>query len=293
MICNRNVVLVLLLLLVTVHSLSAQSRRKRRPNSAAGTETTQWWIGFKAGTNFSKAAAEESYEFFSFTQEPQNYKGKQYEGFSTPGTQFGFIVSYEFMQGLSVNIMPSYVTYNYVYSNEYGWYSDTVADKSIEQKYTITNELQYVDIPLTFKYELTRTKLKPYVQIGGFYGVLTNAIKTADITSVDQASGGVQNQQVEVSSVSNDAKDDYLSNNYGLLAGGGFTYNVGNARVGLEVNYRLGMNTITNTNNRYNDDYLLTGLYDVMDDVKMDNLEISVNLYIPLKFITSKDYRPL
>ena len=236
---NQTLILLTVVLMGFHTVCEAQAKRgKRRPNSAAGTETTQWWIGFKAGTNFSSATPGDQYDFFSFVTEPQNYEGKQYEGFSRSGSQFGFIISFEFLPGLSANFMPAYCTYNYRYSNTYSWISTEEADKSLTKTYTINNQLQYVDLPLTFKYELTKTKLKPYIQAGGFYGIRTNAIKEADITAIDQASGGEQNLQVDVDKVSNNADDYFVKNNYGFLAGGGFTYNIGNARLGLEVNYR-------------------------------------------------------
>ncbi|MCK5702517.1 MAG: PorT family protein, partial [Cyclobacteriaceae bacterium] len=71
------------------------------------------------------------------------------------------------------------------------------------------------------------------------------------------------------------------------------TYNVGNARIGLEVNYHYGLQNLDNGGVKYIDNQLVTGTYDVPDDYSLNNLEISMQVIIPLKFITSKDYVPL
>jgi hypothetical protein len=81
--------------------------------------------------------------------------------------------------------------------------------------------------------------------------------------------------------------------NYGLIGGVGFTYNLGNARVGLEINYMYGLQNIDNGEMKFADSQLVTGAYDVPDDYSMDNIGVSLQIIIPLKFITSKDYVPL
>ena len=81
--------------------------------------------------------------------------------------------------------------------------------------------------------------------------------------------------------------------NYGIIGGIGFTYNVGNARIGLEVNYHYGLQNLDNGELKYVDNQLISGTYDVPDDYSLDNLELSLQVIIPLKFITSKDYVPL
>jgi hypothetical protein len=44
---------------------------------------------------------------------------------------------------------------------------------------------------------------------------------------------------------------------------------------------------------KFTDNQLVTGTYDVPDDFSLNNLSISFQVIIPLKFITSKDYVPL
>ena len=75
------------------------------------------------------------------------------------------------------------------------------------------------------------------------------------------------------------------------MAGGGVAFILGNARLGLEVNYRHGMNVITNRANRFSDDIFIAGTYDAVDDIKLRSVEALISFHMPLKFLTSKDFK--
>ena len=77
------------------------------------------------------------------------------------------------------------------------------------------------------------------------------------------------------------------------FGGGGIGYTIGNARFSLEINYRLGMNNITKEKTRYSNYSLVTGAYDVLDNMRLRNLELSLSFVMPLKFITSGNFRAI
>jgi len=279
-------------LMPTFLMAQGKSKRPKQSSSSANPTGNQWWIGVRGGVNFSSATVQNSYSVFSFTQSPtEGYDDKQYHAFSLPGLQFGFSVSYEFLQGLSANILPSYASYRFSYDNSFRWYDTTNPDVNVSTNYTVETRLQYINLPLTFKYELSRGKFKPYVQAGGYYEFLTDALKKVDSRSIDQASGS--DSEINETKLSAGINDRTKKANYGILGGAGFTYNLGNARVGLEVNYRYGLQNLDNGEMKYSDNQLVTGTYDVPDDYSLNNLELSMQVIIPLKFITSKDYVPL
>jgi hypothetical protein len=269
----------------------AQGMRKRKPKSGSA-ETTQWWVGIKGGGNLTKAEPTASYSVFSFIHSPSpGQNEKMYEAFSKTGLQFGFMVGFEFMPSLSVNFNPGYAAYQYEYSNSHRWFSGETASKNVLQQYRFSTRLQYVDLPLTFKYELATGKLKPFVQAGAYYNTLVNATLNTEVINTDRASGS--EIEIEAAQLSTGITDRLIRTNWGLLGGAGFTYNIGNARFGVEVNYRHGMNNIVNANDRYVDNQQISGLYDVQDDIQLRNIEFNLLCIIPLKFITSKDYVPL
>lgn len=266
---------------------------KRRPSVKSGnTDANQWWIGVRGGVNFSSATVQESYSVFSYTKDYTiGENEKKYNAFTLPGLQFGFSAGFEFIKGLSVNVLPSYSSYKFSYDNSFRWYDTDDPEKLVTTSYNFETRLQYISVPLTFKYELTSGRFKPYIQVGGYYNFLTDAIKKVKNTSIDQASGS--DSEINVTELSVGIDDRTKSGDYGVLGGIGFTYNIGNARIGLEVNYRYGLENLDNGGMKYIDNQLVTGSYDVSDDYSLNILELNLMVIIPLKFITSKDYVPL
>lgn len=284
--------LTFVLLLLCLHFSYAQYNQKRRPAKSSGTQSSQWWIGIKAGTNFTDPQASGDFETFSFTADPSAGNAeKTYDQFRLPGYQFGFIVGFEFLRGLSVQVQPAFSGYGYSYSINYYWASLEDQSKNVSVTYEHENHLQYLELPLSVKYELQRGKTKPYIHGGAYISSLLNATKKVTETITDNATGG--NSIYDENKYAGQIEDFYLKSNWGFLAGVGVTQNVGNARFGLEVNYKMGMKNVTNSASRYRDNQFVSGVFDVQDDIQLNHLEISVSVVMPLKFITSKDYVPL
>jgi len=283
-----------LILLLGSSLLQAQGNQKKRKSSVktGNSDINQWWIGVRGGVNFSSAIPQNSYSVFSFTQDYSvGDNEKKYNSYTLPGLQFGFSAGYEFIRGLSVNILPSYTSYRFSYDNSFSWYDSESPEKQVTTSYNYETRLQYIDLPLTFKYELTTGRFKPYIQAGAYYSFLTDAVKKVQSTGIDQASGS--DSEINVTELSVGIEERIKKANYGIIGGAGFTYNVGNARIGLEVNYHYGLQNLDNGGLKFHDNQLITGTYDVPDDFSLNNLELSMQIIIPLKFITSKDYVPL
>ncbi len=292
---NKTVIACsLLLLYLWAPPLLAQSKKaKSRSGVKTGnSDANQWWIGVRGGINFSSATSEATHSVFSYTSTvSEGDNEKKYESFTLPGMQFGFSVSYEFIRGLSVNLLPSYTSYRYEYNNSFRWYDIEDANKKVSTHYNIQTRLQYIELPLLVKYEFLRGSFKPYIHAGGYYSFLTDALKKVKTTGVDQASGS--DEEINVTELSVGTEDRTKKANYGIIGGAGFTQNVGNARFGLELNYHYGLQNLDNGGMKFADSQLVTGVYDVPDDHMLNNISISIQVIIPLKFITSKDYIPL
>jgi len=102
-------------------------------------------------------------------------------------------------------------------------------------------------------------------------------------TGIHQASG--DDSEISVTELSVGVYDKIKPSNYGILGGIGFTQNLANARAGLEVNYRHGLQNLDNGEMKFIDNQLITGT----DDFSMNNISIIFQVIIPMKFITSKD----
>lgn len=270
----------------------ATAQIKFKSKKAGSSNGSQWWVGVKAGANFTNPNIMERYDVFSFTNQnaPENALN-QYKNFSSVGTQFGFIIAFEFINNFSAAISPALATYKYQYETSFSWVSLENNIQTVDIEYTHNTDLQYLDVPLTFRYQLLKGKTKPYIQAGAYIGHLLKATRSTNEEIVDNATGG--NTIYEKNEYAGNAEDFFIKPNWGLMGGILVTHNFGNARIGMSANYRYGMNNITDVKNRFSDSQFLTGTFNAQDDIKLNNIEISLICVIPLKFITSDDYVPL
>ena len=272
------------------HGACSVKKRKKQSQSA-GLESSQWWVGIKGGVNFTDPIVTNEYSVLSWTASPsEGNSEKVYKSLSGPGYQFGFILAYEFVQNVSVGIEPVLTSYKYEYEIQYEWASQENASQTVNSSLSTTNDLQYFEVPLTFRYRLADGPTKPYIQAGAYYGHLIKATRKTEETVEDNATGG--GTTFDQNDYSGNVTDSYISPNWGIIAGLGLTHNLGNARLGLQVNYRVGMNNISDAKSRFSDTHFLSGIMDAQDDLKLNNLEVSMMVVIPLKFLTSKDFTP-
>jgi outer membrane protein W len=267
-------------------NIKAQDKRKRpgnfnKPkNEGSQFLEKQWWLGFKAGTNFSKAVVDKTYSVISSTDENPPLTSKEYQNFKDAGTQVTLEVTFTFKQ-LSLSLQPTYRHAIFTYSNRYEW-TDADPLNNLILNYSQEQKVDHIEIPLIAKYEFGNGKLRPYLQAGGYEAFLVNANKSVKISGVDYASGAVN--EFENPPIIVGAKDLFAKNNWGLIGGAGLNYHLGNVRFNLDVMYKYGMSNITSSKNRYSNDRL-SGVGDALDDLKLSNLAISLGCLFPLRFL--------
>jgi hypothetical protein len=288
--------LLLFVCFLLVSTASAQFSNKNKRSKVKGSITynkkskedekfleKQWWMGLKGGVNLSKASVTTSYSALS----PSNYElsqtNKEYESFNKLGSQLTLEVTFYFKQ-LSLSFQPTYRQSKFVYTNHYEWTDNESASNSLVLDYEQVQNTEHMLFPLLVKFDLTKTKLRPYIQAGGFAAVLINADKSVTISGTDYASGGENEFSSEPIIVG--AKDLFAKTYYGLIGGVGLNYHQGNIRLNLDVMYQYGMTNITSTTGRYSNDRL-AGVGDIMDDMTMDNITISLGCLFPLRFLGS------
>ena len=285
---------LLLLCCLLIIAASAQEKKRKKPSSPAFKEkkaredakflNKQWWLGFKAGANYSKVSVEKTYSAIS----PTNYEfssiAKKYKNYDLVGSQATLEVTFYF-KGFSFSFQPTYQHSRFFYTNSYEWSSEIETSNHVELNFEQEQKVDHAIIPLIVKYDITGNKIRPYVQIGVYTAILINGSKEVSINGIDNAAGGVNEFKDE--SIIIGAKDLFAKNHWGLLGGAGLNYNLGNnVRLNLDVMYRYGMSNIVSTKNRYDSDRL-AGVGDVMDDLTLDNLAFSVGCLFPLRFLSS------
>ena len=284
--------ILLLIIFCAVVMLSfGQSRKKPSGfNKGKSSQTekfldTQWWIGFKAGTNLTEAVPGSRY---SITV-PTNYSSyrieKLYDVFNKTGSQASLEFTF-FHKGFSFSTQPTYRLSRFTYSNQFYWQN---ASGMLILNYQQEQKTSYADIPLIVKYDITGNKLRPYVQVGVFYSFLINATKSVTTSGTDNTSGVANEFSNEPIIVG--AKDLFHKGYWGLTGGVGLNYNIGNIRLVLDASYWKGMSNVTNTQNRYSNNRL-SGIGEAMDDMKLNNIVISAGVLFPLRFL-SNDFKSL
>lgn len=277
-----------LLTIFLLMCLTCYSQAFRKNSSSFNTQNKQnkflekqWWLGFKGGVNFSEPVMEKSYSVKSPTNYPPTETTKEYENYSSTGSQVTVEVTF-YYKGYSFSLQPTYRHSSFVYTTQSAWYQDDVP--VLELDYNQNQQIDYMDIPFLARYDLTKTRLSPYVQVGAYYAILINANKSIGISGIDYASGG-ENRFTDPDIIVG-AEDLFAKYNWGLMAGAGVNYQIGNIRLNLDLMYRKGMSLINSTENRYSNKRL-TGAGDVMDDIKMNNISVSIGALFPLRFLSS------
>lgn len=245
----------------------------------------QVWVGIKAGGNVTKAVPVHRYSAFSSTTGQDGMFDKKYHDFSSKAGQAGLEVTF-FYKMFSLSFQPGYRRMVFGYANEYSWSDPSNGSNTMQQKYEALQKLDYFEFPLFLRFEPLHTRLRPYVQAGWYYSRLNNAFKETTITVRDMASGG-SNEYV-AQQISADAKDLFIRSNMGWAVGAGVSFPVGNARIGADFSYFRNIHNITSVQNRYSNDRL-TGAGDILDDVKLRNLSLSLTLLMPLRFVILKE----
>lgn len=283
------------MILALTKQASAQHKRSREKMYPAYSSSrpkpddiflqTQWWLGFRTGGNLTEAEPTMSYSGFS----PINYSSasneKRYSSFDKLGGQAGLEITF-YHRGFSFSLQPNYRRERFSYINNFVWTDTGNPDNQLELQYDQDHQLDYIEIPLFIKYDITHGKVRPFVQVGGYYATLVNASKSVEITGTDYASGNESPFQTQKAIIG--AKDLFIKSSIGVTGGVGVSYDFWNMRLIFDATYRYGLNNITNTKNRYTENQL-AGIGDALDDVELRNISFTFGFLFPLRFL-SKTY---
>ncbi len=283
----KRSLLFMLIFIVAINSMGQSRKKPANFNKNTGKKDKflekQWWLGFKAGVNLTGANPINRYTVLTPTNYAAVLNDKTYDNFSKLGSLASLEATF-YYKGFSFSFQPTYRHVRYTYSNEFNWDNPENVTEELVLNYDHEQKIDYADFPLAIKYDLTGSRLRPYVQLGVFYSRLINANKSVKVSGQDFASGGTNEFSNEPVIVG--AKDLFNKSYWGLMAGIGLNYNLGNVRLILDVSYQLGMSNITNTKNRFGNDRL-SGIGDVPDDLKIKNIVISTGVLFPMRFLSN------
>lgn len=271
--------LALIVLLGISTELTAQ-RRKQGPPQEKSFLDTQWWLGIRVGTTLTGPTADVQQFAFSPIDYDIEDEDKQYESLGNPGLLIGLDIIF-YHKGFSIGIQPAYKQLNYGYSTNHSWLS---SDQSpvLTHRLTVAQELHLMEFPLMLKYDLIQFgKVRPFVQGGIQYSWIMDADRSAMVVQQDFISAPPQNFVMdEIRSSNRNAFQSY----YGWIGGLGVNLDYLNIRTIFEVNYQLGMQSVTSpdANEQSNQ---LSGIGDAYDELSLDQLYFSMSFVFPLRYI--------
>jgi hypothetical protein len=227
------------------------------------------------GVNFSQVIPIERSSIFS-NNSNESFEKDYTMFYRNFGTQFGIILNYNLSKIFTIGLYPSLTDYSYRYENIYQWSGNT----NLQYQANIMHRLNFFELPLILGIHTTFKKWQPYYQGGIYYGHFKGSNTSFSVVETSPNLAGT-NQTISYSTTVN-SSDQYVKNQYGLLAGVGIAYVLGGLKIGLEGNLKFLMSNLNTIESRYQNNIVVSGNYDVPDRFKFSNLSINLNITVPL-----------
>ena len=253
------------------------------PAGSSEKSDVKFLLGLRGGINFSDPLVLNSYSIFSNTSASVSPNFKKYgKWYKNTGSQYGIVAMMQFKERTYVSLQPSISTHNFKYTGTYSWLNPQNVSESATLIYHHVQSLKYAEFPLLIRQDLTSSRLRPYVQAGGFYSFLQTGMQNISLT--EEITSNQAPNQIPEGTRSGSVSDQFISTHLGLIAGGGVAYKLEWVMLGLDVQYKRGLHNITNKANRYSNQSLLGDTFDVPDDISINAWMISVNVVFSLGF---------
>ncbi len=283
---GNKLVLIVLLCIVTF-GVTAQKRNAKPMKSTFETFLdTQWWLGVRFGVNYTQPTAKDRFSNFSPIDYEANALDKDYRAFQNIGVQAGMDMSF-YHKGLSMVFQPTYKRLNYSYTSKREWVDEAGA-VTFQTEFDIMQNFNIVELPFSLRYEIFKKgKIRPFAQAGLQYSILISANKDTDVTNTDYA--GTAPRSYSGGSISIGAKEGFKGY-YGAVGGIGAAFDYFNVRTVIAATYFYALNSVTDEKRNFRDNEL-SSLGESNDVLHINNLDISISLVFPLRYI-DKTFQP-
>lgn len=242
------------------------------------------YFGLTAGFNFSIPTVSDRYSVLSSNGNTEDFEKKYEKLGKNTGNQFAVQYAYNFTNSVSFLAGFGYQSLGFKYFTHYSW-MDTVENQNLNREMHHLQKVSYFTLPMMLKWEMGNRQLMPYIQGGIFMDFRHQAKKMINYdNTIDEEE--TENQVSSSAMVS--ITDHTRKFNMGLIGGIGLNYYAKRMTFGIESNFRYGFLKVINDKNRYAD---LTGFalnyLDVMDQLKLSNLNIQLTVSIPINHSVS------
>lgn len=267
--------ITILCMLLATYYASAQKRNNF-------DRKKQLIIGIKGGVNFTQPLVLKAHSVFSPTlNSTHGSVHKKYEPLmKNMGFNGGIFLMYRITNRLSACMEGLYFQYRYSYKNEYMW-ADMVNGTTFTLEQQQFNRLNYFEIPVMLRYDVTIRKITPFVQGGLFTGFMHSAVSQ---TVSRQYSSQIAPSE-ETKNPLTQTNDRFTKVHLGAIGGAGVSFFAGKVMLTLGGNVRYSLLPPTGNLHRYNDQASSSSAYlDVPDKMNLLNLELYVSIGVPVSF---------
>lgn len=185
---------------------------------------------------------------------------------------------YEFRKNLSVSV--DVITFNIRYDRSFS--------KKTDWTMIYNENLSFVEVPLYVKkYCLLGKNILPYATLGVGYLRMTKAQGNATIAYSNEDFFTGKKTDYSSSGYS-DVLDMRNINNYEWLAGAGIGFKFKNLGIYLDARYCGGLNSLTNSANRFSNKVLTNDYFYIDNSIKLNKVEFGISLSYTLKNLIRK-----
>ena len=279
---------LLLITLLCIPAFGATAQRNAKPMKSTFENflDTQYWLGVRFGVNYTQPLAQERFSSFSPINYPSDALDKEYYTFQNIGVQAGLDMSL-YHKGFSIVLQPTYKRLNYSYMSKREWLDETQA-VAFETQYDIEQNFNLVELPLGIRYEIFKKgKIRPFAHIGAQYSLLVSANKNTAITHTDYSSGNASSYSG--GKISLGGKEGFKGF-FSALGGVGAAFDYWNVRTVVAASYHYALTSVVDEKQNFKDNEL-SSLGESNDKLNINNIDISVSLVFPLRYI-DKTFQP-
>jgi len=275
-------------LLCLFHSSYSQPTKdaSQAKNHYGSYGKSQWWIGLNVGINKNKGFGNQTYTTATILSNDDSPKKTSYGAFNDIGWSLGIDISYE-LSFLTFSSTPMFRSSSF----DYSWtITRSSGSETITDIYNQATRIQSYSLPLTIRYVfLKQKKFKPSLFLGGYLDLVNFSLGTIHTQEIQTS--GSSSTVSEESFLNSIVISDKLSPlNYGVFGGIGFSYDINDLRIGMDISYRLGLSNMAAEDTRFNDNELNT-IDGVLDDFKLHTIQLAFTVSMPLKYIYSRYYK--
>lgn len=281
---NIRKLIPVLLILGCIFSIDTYAQRRKRSVGGASTQIldqSKWTLGFKIGANATIIDPETSYDVIALPATEENTASKTYSTyFQNLSPNIAAQIYFFPIPYVGISLQPTYANYNFSYDKEYQW---TGTGTQLETSHDFS--LNYFELPILLNFAYTMYPVRFYAQAGGYYSAVFSGFQEVDATTTF-ADGEIIQESNSFS-----VKNQMNNNIWGYTGGIGIGYYIQTFLIALEANYKNTIDTKFNPSKRFDNPELVSKYYEVMDDVNMQHVEVSLSFTMPIDHIVQTPQR--